>query len=104
MKGVHSNSVVESKVTPGWRYASTPRSGLPSAVASHDLEGKGHMGRWEYAYGVWARQRNTQRGRRAMRGVGKRKPALLQSLESLQYKKAGRRDRGTEGSRESRWW
>ena len=35
------------------------------------------MGQWDCAHGVWTRQRNAQRERRAMRGMGKRAMALV---------------------------
>ena len=37
-------------------------------------------------YDVWTLQRNAQRERRAMLGMGKRKPALELALESFQDK------------------
>ena len=80
---VHSNSVVEWKVTLG---VEVQRSELSLAVASADPRREGHMGQWEFAYGVRARQRNAQRGCREMQGVRKREPALVLELESLQDK------------------
>ena len=97
MKVVHSNSVVESKVTPGWRCASTPRSGLPSTVASPDPGREGAYG----TVGVRVRCSGPSKKCPASSdaGSGNEKTALVQPLESLQYKKAGRRGREREGSR-----
>ena len=79
---VGSNSMVESTVTPG----------LPSAVAS----------RREGAYvteGVGVRcldPSEKQRERRAMLGMGKRKPALELALESFQDKEGKEGGQGKE--------
>ena len=64
-------------------------------------EGKGHMGQRESAHGVQARQINAQRERRGMRGMGKREPALVLALESLQYKE-GREEGQAKGRQPSK--
>ena len=84
---VESNRVVGSKATPE----------LPSAIAPPDLRREGHMGQRECASGVWIREINAERERRASRGTGKREPALVLEFESCQYKEGreeGQRKKG----------
>ena len=49
-------------------------------------KGRGIWNSGGYAHGVRTRQRNAQRERRAMRGMGKRELALVLPSESLQFK------------------
>ena len=82
---IHSNSVVESKVTPG---VGVRRASFNSCFA------RSRKGR-----GVRCSGPSKKCPAPGDAGSGKEKTALVQPLESLQYKEAGRRGREREGSR-----
>ena len=66
-----------------------------------DSVAQSKMGRRKCSHGVRTRQRNPQPGRRAVRGMEKREPALVLPSESLQYKE-GREEGKAKGRQHSK--
>ena len=97
MEVIHSNSAVESKVTPGVGVRLHPEVGASfNSCFARSRKGRGVWdgGSTRTVFGPVKEMPSVERC-----GSGKEKTALVQPLESLQYKKAGRRGREREASR-----